>query len=68
MRKPREFRRKGAVAWCKSTPQFVCQADEDGSKYVISYFDSETSKPKHLRDLAAWLLKAADWLEEKEGR
>jgi len=22
---------------------------------------------KHLRKLATWLLKAADWLEEKEG-
>lgn len=38
---------------------------EDHYKEHLSV-DSMIGKPKHLRKLAAWLLKSADWLEQQE--
>lgn len=67
MRKPREFRRDSAgVSWAqKLVIKAVCDSDSCG-KFVAFYGGEELSKPKHLRDLSAWLLKAADWLEGEE--
>ena len=39
-----------------------------GANHFVDFDEgSATNDPGEVRDLATWLLKAADWLEEKEG-
>ena len=56
MRKPKEISySKGGAAWiCTALQSWIA-------------VDGRVLSPKDARKLAAWLLKAADWLEEKEG-
>jgi hypothetical protein len=56
----------------------VCRPSEDGAaSYVDCRFDSVpptnddpdySENPEALRKVAAWLVKAADWLEKEQGR
>ena len=59
MKKPRDLK-------CRWLPELRCGTDSDG-RYIASDegWDDEANA-KALRKVAAWLLKAADWLEEKE--
>jgi hypothetical protein len=60
MRKPRDFK----SAWM---PHLRCSTDIDGRFVDSSDYYISVEDPKTLREAATWLLKAADWLEEKEG-
>ena len=59
MRKPREFSGYGPMAYCDRP-----LAGERGYRLVT--VGSCRMSSKQLRSFATWLLKAADWLEEKE--
>ena len=57
MRKPR-------ARWHRTSGRMICISDFTGNwiRFRGSYFNA-----KEARAFAAWLLKAADWLEEREG-
>ena len=62
MRKPREFSGYGPYSHCDQI---------DGHPHYARYkvwVGNIMLSVKQLRAFAAWLLKAADWLEEKEGK
>lgn len=59
MRKPREFYGYGPLSYCERDPDKIYPHRV--------YVDTFRLSAKQLRHFATWLLKAADWLEEKEG-
>ena len=59
MRKPREFQGFGPLSFCESDK--FCEIPI--YRVWVGRFRLSV---KQLRSFAAWLLKAADWLEEKE--
>jgi len=68
MRKPETFKRyEDDSSWLRNTPVVSCEEWPDVGRSVEFRYEASTSNPQHLRDLSALLLKAADWLEEKEG-
>lgn len=55
----------------------VCHDDDDGTPYVDLHIDTIpqvpgdadfSENPEALRQAAAWLLRAAAWLERRQGR
>jgi len=55
----------------------ICRDEDDAAPYVDCQFDSippwdgdpdYSENPETLRRVAAWLEKAADWLEERQGQ
>ena len=60
MRKPREFSGYGPVAFCDDSI-----GKPTGKRRV--FVGAIRLSAKQLRAYAAWLLKAADWLEWEEG-
>ncbi len=67
MRKPREFRKQFPKDSCNDVPALraACHSDSCG-RFASFAGRGELSKPRELRELSAWLLKAADWLEGEE--
>ena len=65
MKKPRVIKHMGKD-W------IICERYTSGAKGIFFwsgpfYNVMNIRTPKEARKVAAWLLKAADWLEEKEG-
>ena len=60
MRKPRD-------KWTPGEPVLQCTYAEDGSRRKVVRFGGYELDKKRLWKTIKWLLKAADWLEEKEG-
>jgi len=61
-----EMRKPRALIGYRWLPAMRCKTDVYGRYVDCGNYITAIAKSKELRQVAAWLLKAADWLEGEE--